>query len=388
MIKLRGGATATNTLWSLANEGLTLVAATLSVLLLIPHLGPTQYGAFAGLFALVGPFAAFAQSGVQLSILEHTVGTDQRPGDVVRSCGTLALTVSALVAPPVVLLGALFFDALSVSTIIFFVATELVVQAVLLAIVATIQGSYRYSTGIVFRSLGQVLRIVVLIVLVALGRLTLAHLAVANFVTIVAYTAVLAVMTPRFGLGVLRPGAIERRHARSAFTYAFGLSASITQNDGDKVVLNAANHSASSGVYAAAYRLVTIGMVPLTAFTSSTHFAVLRSVRDSVDQLQKAKRFALVGAVYAVPMTLLLILVAPLVPKLLGDDFNGATTMIRLLSPVLLLRGLGVFAINGLLGLDRNRLRSEILVGNAVLSVVLYIALIPPFSWGALSRQP
>jgi O-antigen/teichoic acid export membrane protein len=37
--------------------------------------------------------------------------------------------------------------------------------------------------------------------------------------------------------------------------------------------------------------------------------------------------------------------------------------------------------MNGLLGLSRNRVRATILLSNAVLSLVLYVALIPTFSW-------
>ncbi|MEZ5252190.1 MAG: hypothetical protein R2713_24160, partial [Ilumatobacteraceae bacterium] len=46
-----------NTLWNVVNEVSILVSATLGVLLLIPRLGADDYGSYASLFALVGPFA-------------------------------------------------------------------------------------------------------------------------------------------------------------------------------------------------------------------------------------------------------------------------------------------------------------------------------------------
>jgi len=44
-------------------------------------------------------------------------------------------------------------------------------------------------------------------------------------------------------------------------------------------------------------------------------------------------------------------------------------------------RSLGTFAMNGLLGLGRNALRTALLVANAIASVGLYLLWIPPYSW-------
>ena len=64
---------ARNWAWSLVDEGLVLASAVVSVLLLIPRLGPANYGAWAALFALVDPFGALAHIGIRLTILEGIV---------------------------------------------------------------------------------------------------------------------------------------------------------------------------------------------------------------------------------------------------------------------------------------------------------------------------
>jgi O-antigen/teichoic acid export membrane protein len=370
-----------NTMWSLINESFVLVAATLSVLLLIPRLGSANYGAFAGTYALIGPFAAFAHSGITLTILEHTVGDDESVSAVIGSCLTIALAVAAALAPVVVVLGALFIHTLAVSTLVMFVFSELLVQAVLLSVATTVQGAYRFSAGIILRLGAQLLRMTVLVALVATHNVSLRNITFATGSALTLYTVVVILSVPRLGIGTIRPGKIDSRHFKNVFVYGIGLSASLAQNDGDKVALNAYGYRADSGMYAAAYRLLSMGMLPLTAFTSSAHFAVLRSVRDSTNQVDKARRFTAVGAVYAVPAMVVFFVAAPLVPHLLGDQFRGTATMLRWLAPILVIRGLMVFPLNGLLGLGRGRLRAGILMVSSVFAVLMYVLLIPQHTW-------
>jgi O-antigen/teichoic acid export membrane protein len=370
-----------NTMWSLINEGLMLVAGILSVLLLIPRLGRENYGAFASTYALIGPFAAFAHSGITLTILEHTVRDDEEVSDVIGSCLSIALAVAATLAPVVVLLGGLLIHTMAISTLVMFVFAELLVQAVLLSVATTVQGAYRYSTGVLVRIGAQLLRMAALVALVATHHVSLRNIVMATGVAVTLFTIVVLLVVPSLGIGKIRPGRIEAHHFKNVFVYGFGLSASLAQNNGDTVTLNAAGYRGDSGLYAAAYRLISMGMLPLTAFTSSTHFAVLRSARDSTNQVDKARKFSAVGAVYAIPAMVALFLAAPLAPTLLGDQFRGTTTMLRWLAPILVIRGLLVFPLNGLLGLGRSRLRAGILVVSAAFSLLMYITLIPSHTW-------
>jgi O-antigen/teichoic acid export membrane protein len=88
---------------------------------------------------------------------------------------------------------------------------------------------------------------------------------------------------------------------------------------------------------------------------------------------------------YAIPAMIGIIMMAPLVPTILTRDFTETSKIVQLLAPLMILRGTSTFPMNGLLGLGRNGLRTGLLVGNAMLSIVLYVALIPTYSWrGAL----
>ena len=232
---------------------------------------------------------------------------------------------------------------------------------------------------------GAISRILLLTSLAALGSLNLKTLAVGQIATLGAVAAFALLRVSR-QLGVApRFGAIRRGHVRSTMLYGIGIGASIAQADGDKFVLNAAHHQADAGRYGAAYRLMGVVMLPIYALAGATHVSFLDGTAGPGGQVRRAIRLSLVGMAYAVPAIVALEIIAPYIPKILGRDFAETTVILRLLAPVVALRGLGVFPMNGLMGLGRNALRMKLLVSNALLSLLLYALLIPGYSWtGAL----
>jgi O-antigen/teichoic acid export membrane protein len=171
---------------------------------------------------------------------------------------------------------------------------------------------------------------------------------------------------------------------KSIGTYASGISASSFQASGDKVVLNTAGHVADAGLYGAAYRIIMMAQIPVNALLHSTHLSFLE--RDGTDPVKLCVKYSKIAFAYAAVAVIGLMVLAPVVPFVLGSDFDGTTDMIRWLSPIVLLSAITSFPANGLLTYDRNALRTKIVTANAAFSVVLYVALIPPFSWrGAIA---
>jgi O-antigen/teichoic acid export membrane protein len=376
---------ARNWAWSVVDESLVLSSAVVSVLLLIPRLGPANYGAWAALFALVGPFAALAHIGIRLTILEGIVRDRQSVSAVARSCITLALLLSGLMAPIVTIAGLLWIETLSFGVLALFVASELVANALINSLVSIVQGAYSYAKAIQLKLAVGSARIMVLLLLVALQSVSIENLIFANAAMLFLATPLVYLAASSMGLGPILPGRIQPGHFGTTVTYGLGIGSSIVQNDGDKVVLNAYGHQADSGLYAAGYRLAYLAMMPLQAFLSSSHFDVLEAARTSSNQLRKAAVFAGITLAYAIPAVGGLVLFAPMVPLILGSEFKESSVIMQLVAPIAVIRYLGGFACNGLLGLNRNVLRMWLLVGGAAFSLVLYIVLIPAYSWrGAL----
>jgi O-antigen/teichoic acid export membrane protein len=131
-----------------------------------------------------------------------------------------------------------------------------------------------------------------------------------------------------------------------------------------------------------AYRVVQMGLLPLGAFIAATHTRILEQVKDSRRyHLRLARRYTVILGAYSVVATALLILCAPLIPYLVGHQFDGSVDMTRWLAPLILLRSLAAAPMNGLLGLGRNTVRLIGMVVIAVISVVLYIVLVPTVGW-------
>jgi O-antigen/teichoic acid export membrane protein len=86
-------------------------------------------------------------------------------------------------------------------------------------------------------------------------------------------------------------------------------------------------------------------------------------------------------AVYGVVFALGVAVAAPLITLIVGDEFEGSVTIVRWLAPLVLLRGLAIFPLNGLMGLGYPRLRTSLLLMAAALSLTLYIALVPLWQW-------
>ena len=194
--------------------------------------------------------------------------------------------------------------------------------------------------------------------------------------------------TSRLAGVAIVPGRIRRRHVRSVLLYALQIGASNVQTDGDKFVLNAAHHPADAGRYGAASRIMQFALLPLVALISATHVSFLRGRADASGQMHRAIRSSLAAIAYGVPAALALFLIAPLAPLVLTRDFSETTRMLQWLAPLVILRGQSTFPMNGLMGLGRNDLRVKLYVVNAMLSVLLYAALIPRYSWrGALAAS-
>lgn len=371
---------AANTVWSALDELMLVTGSIVGLLVLVPRLGAEQYGAYAALFALMGPVTALAQSGVPLAVFDHAVRQHEPIAAVARSCLLLSCIVSAVTVVPVAVVAVALFDDLAVSTVVLLVAAEVVVQSVWVTLTAIVQVAHSYRAGATLRSAAHGLRIGVVLTLLALDRVELGWLAVGLLLTSSVRTAAVLVWVHRSHLIDRGASRVERAHLRSAATYATAIGATIVHTDGDKVVLEASGYRNDTGVYAAGQRVVALAMLPLNALASSSHFAVLRtSVRS--DQRRAALHLSAIGAIYAIPAALLLVVAAPLVPTLLGDDFAESVDVLRVLAPVVILRGLTVFPANGLLALGRNPLRSQLAVAHAVVAVGGYLLLIPSRSW-------
>lgn len=379
--RLRRAIPAGDTAWALATEFVMLVSVTLSFWLLVDRLGAEAYGGYVGLFALIGPAIAFAHSGVTLTIFEHIAGEREDSRHVAAACLTMVLLLGSGLTLLITGLASALVPNISVVTALLFVASELLVGSIIMTSIALIQATEGYAPAARLRIMATVARASVLVALAIAGDLSLRNLSIAQFS--IALVVLLAVRRRVEGsLGIERRfGPLQAAYFKTTALYSVGVTSSGIQADSDKVVMTNAGLLGDAGRYGAAYRIINLAQLPINAIIASTHLSFLERDAATQNQVERAKRYSLVVLIYTLPVVGIILVAAPLIPRVLGSDFDGTVKMVRLLTPVVLLRGLSPFPSNGLMGLGLNRLRTAILIGCAALSLALYIPLIPEYSW-------
>jgi O-antigen/teichoic acid export membrane protein len=384
--QIRQSGLARETSWALAGELLTIVVLTLSFTLLGRRLGPEGYGAFVGLYGLLGPAISINQSAVGLTIYEHIVRRGESADRVGGSCLSSTLAIGVVLAGVVVGLGTILLPSLPIVILVLFALSELIVTSVLMLAIAVVQAVRSFTAATQLRILATTLRGVMIVVLALVDALTLRNLALGQAVTAALALVVVGTQLRRHHGRVIGFARIRWDTMKSIGTYSAGISATSVQLGGDKVVLNSARHVSDAGLYGAAYRLILLAQVPATALQHSTHLRFLdREVRDP---LRLCVRYSALAAGYGLVATIAAWVLAPLLPVLLGSEFEGTTSVVRWLSPLIVLGAMSPFPANGLLTYGRNALRTKLAAANAVLALGLYVALIPPHSWrGAVAAS-
>jgi O-antigen/teichoic acid export membrane protein len=373
---------ATESLWSLTLEGVSLFTVILSFYCLGRTLGPEGYGGYASLYALIGPLVTLAASGVILALLQHAIRDGEPLGETARSCVSLSLSIGAVL---LVVGGGLAFvivEALETTAIVAILCTEFLTAPLVHIAAATVQAGQGYTGAAQIRLVLVVGRATILVLLFAVDALTVSSLGLSQL----ALTAVLAIVVMgRVGRQFdfdFRPGRVHLRHLKTNAVYSVAISAFSLQNDGDKTVLAANRFTVDTGLYAAAYRIIGLGLIPLGSVVEVSHKRFLEKGEGRPGRhLRLAMKLSGLMSLYSVVFIVAIIIAAPALPLVVGDEFEGSVEMLRWISPLVLLRCLAMFPLNGLMGLGRTGLRTILIVVVAVLTMTLYIVLIPRHGW-------
>jgi O-antigen/teichoic acid export membrane protein len=292
------------------------------------------------------------------------------------------MLLGVLLVPITALIASHYVHSLTGVAIVSLLVTEFITSPMVQIAATTMQAGKGFVSAAQIRLVLVVLRTVVLVALFVSGHLTVGALGVAS-VALTGTVGLVALVRVghHFHFHYL-PGRIRWMHLRTNLLYSVGISAFSFQNDGDKTVLAASGHTVDTGLYAAAYRIAMLGMLPMSSLVNATHQRFLHHEEGVKGQhLNRARSFTKVTAIYGVVFIAGVLIFAPLLPYIIGESFEGSVTMLRWLSPLVLLRTLSIFPINGLMGLGKNFLRTVLIVCNSAVAMTLYILLVPTYSW-------
>ncbi len=377
---------ATDTLWSAALDFLAVVAALVSFALITKSLPLASYGAFAGLYGLATTFSAITYSGPGLALIQRRLRFNQDLDEIQASF--LSLTVIAGLASSVVAVGlALLVIDLTFAEIFLVTASELFANSIILVCSWLVQAANGFPSMIRVRMFSVVLKLVAVPALYFAGALTILNLGAA-YLTLYSGFALWLILfyLPRIGYTIrFRRPPVDA--VRSSSVFALPLAASQVQLDGDKVALNAFNLQADAGLYAAAYRVVLLGSLPLRVVGQAAFHRFLPQGEDDHPgyHLRRAAKLTAfmfgLGVAVSIGIYLLLYVGEPLLDLLIQEEYAEAKTIIPWLVLFIPLLAISGTPTNGLLGLGRTRERAAVYLSSALVSVVLYILLIPGNGW-------
>jgi O-antigen/teichoic acid export membrane protein len=370
-----------DTLWSGAHDLTHLITATTSFLLLQQSLEVEQYGAYIGLYGLVGTFGAMTYAGVGLALLQRLLGERDDPDGSLRSFLSLAALLGVVASVLVVVLGPIWLRLTSVEIALLVVA-ELLCVAIVFVSAMLVQAASGFPAATRVKMAVIVFRLLVTVTLYSTGNLTIRNLA-AGFCILFALYAIylLQFHLPRHGYRVSfgRPGPIA---IRASTMFSIPMGASKLQTDGDKFLLNAFRHGFDAGLYGAAYRVVQLGTLPLLALDTAAFQRFLpQGEGERGLHWRRASKLSLfmLGASTVVAAGIYLML--PLLDFLFEEKYKEAVDIVPWLLLLVPLIATSNSPMNGLLGLGLPGKRMLVYLSSAVVSLVAYVLLIPELSW-------
>jgi O-antigen/teichoic acid export membrane protein len=169
---------------------------------------------------------------------------------------------------------------------------------------------------------------------------------------------------------------------REGFYFSVSHSAASIYNDIDKTMLARLYTLEAAGLYAAAYRLIDVSFTPVRSllFASFARF-FQHGTAGLRGSFSFAKRLIPLAGAYGLFIGVALYLTAPLLPYLLGDEYQSAVEAVRWLALLPFLRAMHYFVADALTGAGFQGLRTGVQVIVGLFNVLINLVLIPTYSW-------
>lgn len=368
----------------LAGSGTRLLIQGIYFVLIARALGAGEYGAFAGVLALVAVLSPFSPLGMGQIIIRNVA---RDPTTFRCSWGNAlwmtGVSGSVLLCITILLSGFVLSGKVSIALVLVVGLSDLLlsgVSGVAANAFVAVEQLHRTANVQVAMSFARAVAAVLLVLLVrhpsafSWGAFYCLGSGAGAIYGIILVCSKLG--NPKLALRRLRSELLE------GFYFAVSLSSQSIYNNIDKTMLVRLATFEAAGVYAAAYRLVDLFFQPIGALLASTF---PRFFQDGAQGLQGTKRlvkrFLPFASAYSLIACAVMVLGAQVLPFVLGHDFAESVVALRWLSPLVLFRSVHYFLADALTGAGFQGFRSAIQVFVAGLNVVLNFWLIPAYSW-------
>jgi O-antigen/teichoic acid export membrane protein len=344
-------------------------------------LGASEFGLFAAALAVVAVVMPFAAVGMGNVLVMRAAREPQLLSRYwSRSFVTLAFSAPALTLF-VVIGGKALLPAVPLSVFLAICLAELLLVRVAEVSAQAFQATdlMAWMAAIVF---GGVLARALAAVLMSLSMPSASASEWAVWYALAALVSALgSALAVRLRLqATFRPEPPSRADLREGMHFALALSANGVFTDADKALVARLDSFAAAGSYTLGYRVVSLSFTPVLALLHTTYASFFRTGAHGIRATRTYATELLPAAVaYSSVVGVALFFLAPLVPEVLGHDYEPAVETIRILAAMPLLQTFAYLAGDALVGAGHQALRSLLLWAGAAVGVVGALVLIPPF---------
>ncbi len=357
-------------------------------ILLARLLGVSEYGVFAGAFALVSTLTPYSALGAAMLFMRY-LAVDRK--EAAEYWGNSLITTSMFTL--VCVLGVGVTRLWHGRLIHLDVILVLLIANCLFLQVSTLGSMLIFTLGDARSSawmnlLSNLCRVLVLLVMeIGMGHAdalqwSIGVLVASGIAAAVIFYQVHRTIGPvRFDLRLLRQRVWE------GLGFSFAGTTEAVNNDVDKMMLSYHGLEVENGFYTLGYRILDFATSPMVALTTAVvqrHFVLSRSgIRP---MLRLALKSLSVSAVLGIGIAISIRALAPLLPRLTGRDFSGAIQVLRFLCWLPLIRGVHQMCGSVVTGAGHQNWRTATQCTVALLNVGLNWTWIPRLGWIGAAR--
>jgi O-antigen/teichoic acid export membrane protein len=370
--------------WLLIGKGLTLVLQTTYFVTIARTLGVAKYGEFVSITALVAIVSPFVGLGIEVLLVKGVAKN--------RSLFSIywgnSLLVTLLTGTGfTILLGLLapiiLNKSISPLAILLVAASDLIFGSVTTIAVRAFQAVDSLNISARISVIAMLIKVMAAISLLKFFPNPNGMEWIYLYCTSTIISAILSAIVVQRLLG---SPTVELARIKAELTegvaFSISNSACTIYNDIDKTMLAKMSTLEATGIYAAAYRLIDVSFIPVISIAGAAYAEFFRKGKDGVAAaLTFAKPLVAVTAAYSLVAGLALILLSPIVPQILGDEYLPVVEALRWLAPIPLFRAMQHFGGDILSGSGFQSWRSTIETGIAGFNIAINLWLIPQYSW-------
>ncbi len=364
-------------------QSFRLVIQAAYFVLVARSLGPDAYGAFVtvvAISALLGPFSGMGTPNLFIK----NVRSGKRQANVCWGNGILLITISGtLLSLLATAVSRMVQLRTSASVVLIVCLADMVLLKVTELAAAGFSASDRMKETSVQSVVASLLRLAGIAGLIAIMHpVTLEHWVWVYLITTLLGTAYAVSRGSRLWgrPGVELPALLE--DMAEGLYFCIAGSASTVYNDIDKVMLSKLADLASTGVYAAAYRVIDVSMTPIRSLAAAAYPRFFRKGLDGIGaSYQYAQSLIAKTALYGGADSAALWILAPILPHILGQRYEDVVLAVRWLALIPFLRCFHAFLADALSGAGLQRARMNIQLLVALANIGLNLVILPRYSW-------